>query len=146
MQTMKQEFTCAYHHQDRRRCPLDHAGFRLDAFTNKASVMYVHEVRFCCRSAVDGHASAMPDRHGDTFRATHNRLRQARGLPPISPPKTINSMVGFVARSHPNIRKVWSDQMISPLATFHAKLPVPVNLCASVKYISLRSSAASIRF
>src|ERR1700684_3996535 len=25
---------------------------------------------------------------------------------------TIDSMLGFVARSHPNIRKVWSDQMI----------------------------------
>jgi hypothetical protein len=35
--------------------------------------------------------------------------------------------------------------MISPLEIFQPKLPVLLNFCASVKYISLRRSAASIR-
>ena len=54
----------------------------------------------------------------------------------------MNSKVGLFARSSWNIRKVSSDQKISRLVTFHPKLPVWLNLCASVKYISLCISAA----
>ena len=51
-------------------------------------------------------------------------------------------MVGFVARSHWKIRKVSSDHISSPVATFQPKLPVWLNRWASAKYISLRSSLA----
>src|SRR5580704_6334841 len=52
-------------------------------------------------------------------------------------------MVGFVVRSYWKIRKDSSDQMISPVAALHPKLPVRLNRCASDKYASLCCSFSS---
>src|SRR5437867_9492572 len=48
------------------------------------------------------------------------------------------SSVGAIVGSYSKIRKVSSDQMISPVETFQPKLPVWLSFWASVKYACRR--------
>jgi hypothetical protein len=54
---------------------------------------------------------------------------------------TTESIVGLTARSYSKIRKVSSDQTISPVSGLHPKLPVWLSLCASARYASRRRSS-----
>src|SRR6202790_1297738 len=53
----------------------------------------------------------------------------------------MSSTVGLVVRSYWNIRKVSSDQRISPVETLQPKLPVRLSRWASAKLASLRRKA-----
>src|SRR4029077_20400589 len=53
----------------------------------------------------------------------------------------MSSSVGLTDGSNPKIRKISSDQTISPVWTVHPKLPVWLSLCASARYACRRCNS-----